>query len=122
MDRFLQQSNVFKGIPVNALVSLFPKKFAKDEFSIQLMPSVNPDHVKDGIAHFFKEGASSTFIVRRNGKTITAYYFGRNEVPNIKDLPVVDAIRNKLVATSAMAGISSLQWTALLKGLLKKEL
>jgi CRP-like cAMP-binding protein len=31
MDRFLQQSSAFKSISADLLVSLFPKKFAKDE-------------------------------------------------------------------------------------------
>jgi CRP-like cAMP-binding protein len=31
MDRFLQQSSAFKSLPADLLVSLFPKKFAKDE-------------------------------------------------------------------------------------------
>lgn len=93
-----------------------------DEFGIQLRPSVNPDKPHEGIAHFFKKDASSTFIIQRKGKVVKAYYHGRNEVPNTNDVPLVDKVRNKIVAEGALAGVSAVQWKALIKGLLTKEL
>jgi hypothetical protein len=49
---------------------------------------------------------------------VTAHYFGRNEEPNTEGLGLTDKIRNVVVAGGALAGMSELQWTALLKGLL----
>lgn len=92
------------------------------EFSLELRPSINPAKPAEGRAHFFKEGASSTFIIRRNGNVVTASYHGRNEVPNVEDVSLGDKVRNTIVATGARAGISELQWAALMKGILEKEL
>lgn len=95
---------------------------ALDEFAIELNASINPEKPEEGIAHFFKEGAISIFIIKRNGNTVTAYYHGRNEVPNTEDVSLGDKVRNAIVAAGATAGISELQWTALIKGLMEKEL
>lgn len=93
-----------------------------ESFGMTLKASINPDKPEQGIAHFFKEGASSSFIIKRTGNMVTASYHGRNEKPNLKEVPLPDKIRNTLVATGALAGLSELQWTALIKGLLQKEI
>lgn len=95
---------------------------AEESFGMTLRVSVNPNKPEEGTAHFFKEGATSTFLIKRNGNTVTASYHGRNEIPNAKEVTLSDKIRNSLVATGALAGISELQWTALIKGLLQKEI
>ncbi len=71
-----------------------------------------------GVAHFFAKGATSTFIITRNKNIVKASYHGRNEKPNLQNPGLGDKIRNAVVAIGAMAGVSELQWKALLKGLL----
>lgn len=89
-----------------------------ESFGITLAVCPNPHTPGDAVAHFFAGGASSTFLLTRNDLTVTAHYFGRNEVPNTEGLSITDTVRNIVVAGGALAGMSELQWTALLKGLL----
>ena len=99
-----------------------PEPSADESFGLTLIASVNPAKPEKGTAHFFREGASSTFIIKRNGNTVTTSYHGRNEKPNTKDGTLGDIIRNTVIATGAMVGLSELQWTALIKGFLEKEI
>lgn len=92
-----------------------------ESFVMRLRACSNPEKQDAGTAHFFTEEATSTFILKRVGMTVTFSYHGRNEKPNTTDVETVDKIRNKLVATGAVAGLSELQWSALLKGILQKE-
>ena len=89
-----------------------------ESIGLQVMPCGAPVGDSKDIAHFFDEDASSTFVIQRAGRRIRASYYGRNEIPNTKNVGVIDKLRNGLVATAAIAGISEIQWTALLKGLL----
>ena len=89
-----------------------------ESFGITLAVCPNPHTPGDAVAHFFAAGASSTFLVTRKDLTVTAHYFGRNEVPNTEGLGIGDTVRNVVVAGGALAGMSELQWRALLKGLL----
>ena len=88
-----------------------------ESVGIQLKPCAAPINSTDDTAHFFTEDASSTLIIQRQGKILHAFYYGRNEIPNTENVGILDKVRNILVATSAIAGISEMQWTALLKGL-----
>ena len=90
-------------------------KNADESFAITVVVSREPGSHKEGVDHFFDEGASSTFMARRKGKEVIASYHGRNETPN------KDKLRNTIVALGAMAGLSELQWKALLKGLLEHK-
>jgi hypothetical protein len=92
-----------------------------ESFVMRLRACANPENPDSGTAHFFSEEATSTFILKRVGMTVTFSYHGRNEKPNTSEVETVDKIRNKLVATGAVAGLSEVQWTALLKGILQKE-
>ena len=96
---------------------------ADDSFSIRLRPCPDPDKdTKEEVAaHFFKDKATSTFIVKRKGKTVTVSYHGRNEIPNLKGANLHDKIRNSIVALGALSGLSELQWTSLVEGLLKES-
>lgn len=86
---------------------------------LQLIASPAPQADTDAeAAHFFKTGASSTFIIQRNNLSIIASYHGRNEKANIKTGSVVDNIRNALVAFGAVIGVSEIQWKKLLEGFL----
>ncbi len=92
-----------------------------ESYGILLLVCANPNSETDAIAHFFAEGASSSFLLKRKDKVVTAYYKGRNETPNTEKLVLTDKIRNMVVAGGALAGISELQWTALLRGLLSTK-
>lgn len=92
-----------------------------ESFVMLLRACANPENQEAGTAHFFTEEATSTFILKRVKATVTCSYHGRNEKPNTTDVETVDKIRNKLVATGAVAGLSEVQWTALLTGILQKE-
>lgn len=91
---------------------------ADESIGLQLMPCKHPFGFTDNTAHFFTEEASSTFIIKREGNIIHALYYGRNEEPNTDKVGPIDKVRNALVAAAAIAGVSEVQWTALLKGLL----
>lgn len=95
-------------------------KDAEESFGLLVKVTSNPSTPGDDIAHFFGREASSTWVVKRKGNTVTASYHGRNETPNTESEGIGDKLRNSIVAIGAMAGISALQWTALLKGLLKE--
>lgn len=94
---------------------------AEASFAMRVRASPSPSHAEKGTAHFFKEDATSTFIVRRTGNEITVSYHGRNELPNTEG-DLTDKIRNTIVASGAALGLSELHWKALLKGLLAKEI
>jgi hypothetical protein len=91
---------------------------AKEEVSFRVRPAANPTTIEKDTAHFFSNGATSTFSVTRNKKTITAAVHGRNESPNIRSDRSVDKLRNAVVATGAISGLAKLQWKKLVKGIL----
>jgi hypothetical protein len=80
-------------------------------------PSPNPTNDSADIAHFFKDEATSTFLVKRTGNYLNSGVHGRNELPNVNS-GVIDSIRNRMIALSAMAGFSSPQWKHLAMGLI----
>lgn len=92
-------------------------------FLLRLEVAPNPKNKKTNVDHFFKKGASSTFVIYRKENKVEAHYYGRNETPNNQNKnSTLENVRNEMVALGAMAGLSDLQWTALLKGLLQTEL
>jgi hypothetical protein len=90
-------------------------------FGIRLRLCISPKE-NNGTAHFFSDDATSTFIIKRSANTITASYHGRNERSNFKSFCLADKIRNALVTTGAIAGLSELQRSTLIGGLLHKEI
>ena len=89
--------------------------------AMRVRPSVNPTEKGENVAHFFKDSATSSFVVERHEKTVTACVLGRNEVPNTETSNLVDKVRNTLVGTTAIAGIANIQWGSLAKGLIAAE-
>ncbi|MEO6539174.1 MAG: hypothetical protein ABIT07_01930 [Ferruginibacter sp.] len=81
----------------------------------------NPAKAGNETAHFFKEGATSTFIIQRQGNKVTASYHGRNELPNTDVKRLTDKLRNTVVAIGAYGGLSEMQWQALIKSFLEEE-
>lgn len=88
--------------------------------AIKVRPSGNPHNNSHDVSHFFEGKASSTFLVKREGCTITASVHGRNEAPNTESEDFSDKIRNAVVAFGAMLGFSKAQWKSLVEGLIEK--
>ncbi len=87
--------------------------------AIIVRPCAHPLEKEGKTAHFLKDTATSTFIVKRNGVRITAEEHGRNEVPNTETGSVYDKGRNFIVGMAGKLGLSYPQWKSLVKGLLK---
>lgn len=88
---------------------------------MRVRPATNPQNNKTDVAHFFSEEATSNFVVKRTGTTVTAGVFGRNEKPNTDTEAIVDKLRNTAVAGGAVTAFSKLQWKALVSGLVKRN-
>lgn len=87
---------------------------------IKVRPSQNPKNNSQDTAHFFSESATSSFMVKQKGNTITAGVYGRNEKPNLDTSSAIDKIRNTVIATGAALGFSKIQWKSLVNGLIKR--
>ena len=93
----------------------------EDSIGIRVRPVTNPTNERKDVAHFFSEDATSSFIVKREGKKITVGVYGRNEKPNTDIETLKDKIRNAAIATGAISGFSKLQWKSLVNGLVKRS-
>jgi hypothetical protein len=92
----------------------------KEEYvAMTVRPVADPRKAEQAIAHFYKEVSTSTFIVKREGRKVTAGAHGRNETPNNDDVDLHDKIRNTIVALSARIGLSGPQWKKLVSGLIE---
>jgi hypothetical protein len=89
---------------------------------MKVHPCNNPLLGASDTAHFFRSEATSTFIIERNSAKVTAFYHGRNEVPNTATHKLVDNVRNALVAAGASMSLSEAQWSALSRGFLADEI
>ncbi|MBC8985367.1 hypothetical protein H9X96_06230 [Pedobacter sp. N36a] len=89
--------------------------------SMTARPSGNPLNKGEDTAHFLTDQATSTFQVKRIGRTIYAEEHGRNEVPNTDTDHPLDNVRNTFVGWGAKIGFSYPQWKALVKGLLNHD-
>jgi hypothetical protein len=76
---------------------------------------------KEETAHFFSDASTGTFVIRKKGLRVEGAHYGRNELPNT-DGSMLDAARAVLVTAGAYLGLSDLQWSNLVKGLLEGEL
>jgi len=85
--------------------------------SILVRPSPAPGHDREDVAHFLDSEASSSFVVTREDRVVTAAVHSRNEKPNVESVSLTDKVRNAVVSAGAFLGFSRLQWQALLKGL-----
>lgn len=95
------------------------KKEDSETLAIRVRPATNPNNDHNDVAHFFAEDATSSFMVKRKGKKLTAAVYGRNEKPNTDAGSLLDNARNLAVATGAVAGGAKLQWKSLVDGLVK---
>lgn len=76
---------------------------------------------RDQASHFFKDFASSSFVVKKAGLDVHVYYYGRNEEINLGSDNVIDNVRNGLVGMGAKIGFSYPQWKAFVSGLLENS-
>ncbi|RPD43177.1 hypothetical protein [Chitinophaga barathri] len=91
---------------------------ASFSFIMRVRPAARPGQPKGRISHFFKQYATSSFMVELKGREVKAGVYGRNEVPNTAVRKVWDKIRNFFTATAAMMGYSHFQWKKLVNGIL----
>lgn len=87
--------------------------------AITVRPCAHPLEIEGKTAHFLKDTATSTFVVKRYGLRITAEEHGRNELPNTETGSLYDKGRNFVVGMAAKLGLSYPQWKSLVKGLLE---
>lgn len=92
----------------------------REYVAIRVRPAPSPVNENNDVAHFYTDEATSNFIARRDGNTVTAGVYGRNEKPNVKEADsLIDKIRNAVVGAGGVSGFSKLQWKALVSGLLQ---
>jgi hypothetical protein len=89
-----------------------------EAIEITVRPAPNPTGEEQATAHFFAEQATSTFIVQRERRKLTAEVHGRNEIPNTDTGNSFDNLRNGVVGATALTGFSEIQWKRLVKGIL----
>lgn len=93
----------------------------KESIAIRVRPTPSPLTKGNETAHFFNDKATSSFIIERNGKHVTAAVYGRNEVPNTETNNIIDKVRNAIVGSTAILGFSNVQWKSLIKGLIETD-
>lgn len=92
-----------------------------ESIAIRVRPTPSPLAAGEDTAHFFKDIATSSFVLERHGKEVTAAVYGRNEVPNTETHNVIDKVRNAIVGSTAILGFSNVQWKSLIKGLIETK-
>lgn len=107
----------FDWVKIELIESDKDESLDTESFTIRVRPASNPENQDTDTAHFFSEEATSTFMVKRNGNTITAGIYGRNEKPNLEAESLLDKARNALVAFAAAIGLAKFQWQKLLDGI-----
>ena len=88
---------------------------------MRVRPSANPYTTDKDVAHFFSDSATSSFLVMRENKTVTAAVLARNEIANTNNTSLIDKLRNAVVGIGAALGLSNPQWKSLVNGLLGKN-
>ncbi len=94
-----------------------------ESFGMRVRPAPNP-HKNAGdkeAAHFFKDEATSNFLIEQKGTMVSAAVYGRNEKLNLTTEKLSDKVRNAVVGTTAVMGLSIIQWKKLVKGLIGKN-
>jgi hypothetical protein len=90
----------------------------KEQCVLTMMPCPVPGSDNTTTAHFFSGESSSTFLLTRDSRLVTAEYYGHNEVPNTATSGIGETVRNMAVASGAILGLSDTLWEPLTKGLL----
>lgn len=91
----------------------------KQVLSMRVRPCAHPLARKKETAHFLKSEATSSFVITRTGRCVSAEEHARNEVPNTDSGSLYDKGRNFMVGMAAKLGFSYPQWKGLVKALLQ---
>lgn len=86
-------------------------------YGFRVRPVESPTNRSQTTAHFYTDDATSTFLVIRYSHTVYALERGKNEVPNDSNSWIAN-LRNKVIAITAMMGLSKNQWKKLTDGIL----
>lgn len=116
-----QTGKGFDWVTVETIERYYDEQHDTESVLMQVRPAPDLQAPSDATAHFFKDKATSNFLVQRKGKTVTATILGRNEIPNTETGNLTDDARNFIVASSAKAGFSFIQWKKLAKGLIGND-
>jgi hypothetical protein len=92
---------------------------AEEYITMTVRPVPDPRKSDLEIAHFYTDTSTSTFIVRRDGRVVSAGAHGRNETPNNQDVDLFDKVRNTAIGLMARIGLSGMQWQKLVNGLIE---
>lgn len=117
------EGNGFDWVRVEAIEDKSDSTGPYESIGVRVRPASDPTKkTEENVAHFFDSDATSTFLVERNGRTVTASVFGRNEKPNTSDTTnIIDKVRNAVIGAGAIAGLSNIQWKSLVTGLIAVE-
>lgn len=88
-------------------------------YGFTVRPSSNPKTPTAETAHFYSDESTSTFIVRCDGRTVTAEVHDRNITPNTDAERTTDKVRHAVVGTMGALTFSKIQWQSLTDGLVK---
>ena len=88
---------------------------------VRVRPSVNPEKKNGIIAHFHKAEATSSFIIKREGKKISCEVHGRNELPNTDHLTLLQKLRNEVVSFGGAVFANKFQWKSFTDGIIEKN-
>lgn len=112
----------FDWVRVEAIEEDQNKNEDREFLLIRVRPSDNPLTNSNDVAHFFSDKSTSNFLVLREKNVVTAAVLGRNETANTEaSTSLLDKLRNAVVGTGAVGGLSNLQWKSLVNGVLGKE-
>lgn len=88
---------------------------------VRVRPSQNPLKKNGIIAHFHKATATSSFIIKREGRKISCEVHGRNELPNTEHLTLLQKLRNEVVSLGGTVFASKFQWKSFTDGIIQKN-
>lgn len=99
-------------------------KFTENTEFKSICLALSPTRKPDGntTAHFYTSESTNYHIIKDYGNRIVAEVHGRNEVPNLKNLPFRDKIRNYFTAKGGLFGLSKLQWEIWTKNILNDDI
>ena len=92
---------------------------AEEYLLMTARPVPDPRKADMETAHFYKDISTNTFVIRRDGRNVSAGAYGRNETPNNDNVDIHDKIRNTAIALMARVGLSGPQWKKLVEGLIE---
>ena len=92
-------------------VKVIDIKASADMAEFTVSPSEDPREKNGEIEHFFIKEATSTFRVKREGKTIYGFEIGKNEGINNEGYEAAEReLINTLIAEGGWAGFQEYQW------------